>query len=102
MYRTIPQLIVDAAARTPDRVWLRTDDLELTFAEAAGAVGAIAARLRERGIGHGSLVMLTTRTTPPYLLTLLVVVLNITAARRSLRAARAEVRRRLQAQRSNP
>ena len=39
---------------------------------------------------------------PSYLLTLLVVVLNIVAARRSLRTARAEVRRRLQAQRSNP
>ena len=39
---------------------------------------------------------------PSYLLTLLVVVLNIIAARRSLRMARAEVRRRLQMQRSNP
>jgi heme exporter protein CcmD len=38
---------------------------------------------------------------PSYLLTLLVVVLNIFFARRSLRAARAEVRRRLQMQRSN-
>ncbi len=38
---------------------------------------------------------------PSYLLTLLVVVLNIIFARRSLRAARAEVRRRLQSQRSH-
>ena len=38
---------------------------------------------------------------PSYLLTLAVVVLNIHFARRSLRAARTEVRRRLQMQRSN-
>jgi heme exporter protein CcmD len=37
---------------------------------------------------------------PSYLLTLLVVLLNIYFARRSLREARAEVRRRLQMQRS--
>lgn len=39
---------------------------------------------------------------PSYGLTLLVVVWNIVAARRSLGAAREEVRRRLQMQRSNP
>ncbi len=73
MQRTIAQLLVDAAARTPDRTWLRTDELELSFAAAAGAVGGIAARLRDRGIGHGELVMLTARTTPPYLLAWLAV-----------------------------
>ena len=68
MDRTIAQLLVDARERTPDRTWLRTDDLELSFAEAAGAVGGIAARLRADGVGHGDLVMLTARTTPGYLL----------------------------------
>jgi heme exporter protein CcmD len=38
---------------------------------------------------------------PSYLLTLAVVVLNIVFAKRSLREARADVRRRLQIQRSN-
>jgi crotonobetaine/carnitine-CoA ligase len=66
--RTIAQLLVDAAARTPDRVWLRTDERKLTFAEAAGEAGGGAARLTERGIGRGDLVMLTARNTPPYLL----------------------------------
>ncbi len=68
MPRTIPQLLVDAAARTPDRVWLRTDDRQLTFAETAGEVGGRAARLSALGVGHGDLVMLTARNTPPYLL----------------------------------
>jgi carnitine-CoA ligase len=68
LQRTIPQLLVDAASRTPDRVWLRTDDGELTFAETAGEVGGRARRLADKGIGRGDLVMLTTRNTPPYLL----------------------------------
>ncbi len=68
MQRTIPQLLIDAASRTPDRVWLRTDEGQLTFAETAGEVGGGAARLAQQGIGHGDLVMLTARNTPPYLL----------------------------------
>jgi carnitine-CoA ligase len=71
--RTIARLLVDAADRTPDRTWLRTDEVELSFAAAAAAVGGMAARLRARGIGHGDLVMLTARTTPPYLLAWLAV-----------------------------
>ena len=73
MQRTIPQLLTDAASRTPDRVWLRTDDGQLTFAEAAGEVGGGAAKLAELGIGRGDLVMLTARNTPPYLLAWLAV-----------------------------
>ncbi len=73
MYRTIPELLVDAAARAPDRAWLRTDELELTFGAAAGEVGGRAAALAGSGIGHGDLVMLTARTTPAYLLSWLAV-----------------------------
>jgi carnitine-CoA ligase len=73
VYRTIPQLLVDAATRAADRGWLRTDDVDLTFGEAADAVGGRAAALRDRGIGHGDLVMLTARTTPAYLLAWLAV-----------------------------
>jgi crotonobetaine/carnitine-CoA ligase len=65
---TIPRLLDQAAQRNPGGIWLRTDDLELTFARAAGRAGAIGAELAGRGIGHGDLVMLTARTTPEYLL----------------------------------
>ncbi len=64
---TIPGLIQHAADRDPGGIWLRTDDLTLTFAEAAGRVAAVAAELGDRGIGHADLVMLTARTTPEYL-----------------------------------
>jgi crotonobetaine/carnitine-CoA ligase len=65
---TIPRLLARAAERDPGGTWLRTDDLTLTFEQAAGRVGAVAAELAETGIGHGDLVMLTARTTPEYLL----------------------------------
>jgi carnitine-CoA ligase len=73
VYGTIPQLLDRAAARDPDGVWLRTDDVELTFAQAAGAVGGRAAALHARGIGHRDLVVLTARTTSQYLLAWLAV-----------------------------
>ena len=65
---TIPGLLERAAERDPGGIWLRTDDLQLTFAETAGRVAGVAAELAEAGIGHGDLVMLTARTTPEYLL----------------------------------
>ena len=68
MYRTIPRLLADAAERDAEGVWLRTDDGTLSFAEAAAVVGRVAARLRAHGVGHGDLVALTARNTPPYLL----------------------------------
>ena len=68
MYRTIPQLLSDAAARDPDGTWIRADDVELSFAAAAAAVGARAAGLRAHGVRRGDLVAMTARTTPPYLL----------------------------------
>ncbi len=65
---TIPGLLDQAAQRDPGGIWLRTDELTLTFAEATGRVCGVAAELREAGIGHGDLVVLTARTTPEYLL----------------------------------
>ncbi|HUJ04850.1 MAG TPA: AMP-binding protein [Streptosporangiaceae bacterium] len=65
---TIPGLLDRAVARDPDGIWLRTDDLELSFAAAAARVGATAADLARAGVGHGDLVMVTARTTPEYLL----------------------------------
>src|SRR6266851_3314294 len=66
--RTIPQVLADAAARDPDGVWVRSDEGTLTFAGALGQVAAAARRLRDAGIGHGDLVMVTARTTPGYLI----------------------------------
>jgi crotonobetaine/carnitine-CoA ligase len=65
---TIPGLILDAATRDPDGTWIHTDDGTLSFAGTAGQVARLAARLREAGIGRGDLVVVTARTTPPYLL----------------------------------
>ena len=65
---TIPGLIEQAASRDPDGLWLRADDVELTFAESAARIAAVAADLAGAGIGHGDLVVLTARTTPEYLL----------------------------------
>jgi carnitine-CoA ligase len=65
---TIPGLLELAAGRDPGGVWLRTDDLTLTFGEAAGRVAGLAEELSEAGLRHGDLVMLTARTTAEYLL----------------------------------
>src|SRR5215472_7409863 len=67
-YRTIPQVLSDAARRDPDGTWLRTDDGSLTFGGAAAQVAGTAQALREAGVGHGDLVLVTPRTTGPYLL----------------------------------
>jgi crotonobetaine/carnitine-CoA ligase len=68
---TIPGLLVAAADRDPEGVWLRTDDGQLTFAGAADRVAGVAGRLRATGVDHGDLVLVTARNTAPYLLSLL-------------------------------
>jgi crotonobetaine/carnitine-CoA ligase len=65
---TIPELLLAAAERDPAGPWLRTDDGTLSFSGAAGQVGRLAERLRALGVRHGDLVVVTARTTPPYLL----------------------------------
>src|SRR5262252_7338503 len=65
---TIPRLLDRAAERDPGGIWLRTDDLQLTFGQATERVGGAATALADAGIGRGDLVMLTARTTPDYLL----------------------------------
>jgi carnitine-CoA ligase len=65
---TIPRLLAAAAARDPGGTWLRTDDTTLTFAEAVALVAALALTLRTAGIRRSDLVVMTARTTPPYLL----------------------------------
>ena len=66
--RTIPELLLAAASRDPDGVWVRADEGSLTFSAAAARVAAAAQALRDAGVRHGDLVMVTARTTPPYLI----------------------------------
>ena len=66
--RAIPQVLADAAARDPDGVWIRSDEGTLSFAGALGQVTVAARCLRDAGVGHGDLVMVTARTTPEYLI----------------------------------
>ena len=66
-FRTIPQVLTDAARRDPDGIWVRTDDGSMTFGAAAAQVAATAAALRAAGVEHGDHVLVTARTTAPYL-----------------------------------
>ena len=65
---TIPQLLDSAADRDRDGIWIRSDAGSLTFGGAVAAVGLTAEALHDAGVRKGDLVMLTARTTPPYLL----------------------------------
>jgi carnitine-CoA ligase len=66
---TIPRLLAAAAERDPGGAWLRADHAEpLTFAGAVSRVTALAGVLGDAGVRRGDLVMVTARTTPPYLL----------------------------------
>jgi carnitine-CoA ligase len=66
---TIPRILAAAADRDSDGVWIRSDAGALTFGGAVAAVGLTAEALRAAGVRKGDLVMLTARTTPPYLVT---------------------------------
>ena len=68
---TITAVLRAAAARDPDGTWLRTDEGTLSFGAAAARVALAAQRLEETGVRRGDLVVLTARSTPAYLLTLL-------------------------------
>ena len=65
---TIPRLLAAAADRDGDGVWIRSDGGTVTFGGAVAAVGLAVEALRAAGVRTGDLVMLTARTTPPYLL----------------------------------
>ncbi len=68
MAETIAQALATASASYGDRTWIRTDDGTATFATAVGRVAAVVDRLRTARVEPGDRVLLTTRTTPPYLL----------------------------------
>ncbi len=65
---TIGGLLSEAADRDAEGTWLRTDEGCLTFGGAAAEVAAVAEALRAAGVRHGDLVVVTARTTAPYLL----------------------------------
>ncbi|MGO9078586.1 MAG: AMP-binding protein [Streptosporangiaceae bacterium] len=65
---TIPGLLTAAADRDPDGTWLRADDGCLSFGGAAAVTAQAAAALADAGISRGDLVIVTARSTPPYLL----------------------------------
>jgi crotonobetaine/carnitine-CoA ligase len=67
-YRTIPVVLSDAAGRYGDAIWVRSDEGSLSFGAALAQTAACALALHESGIRRGDLVMVTLRTTPPYLL----------------------------------
>ena len=67
-YRTIPEVLRDAAGRDGDGTWIRSDEGSLTFGGALAQTAATARALRQAGVRHGDLVMVTLRTTPSYLL----------------------------------
>lgn len=71
MYRTIPQLLLDSAGRDPGGVWLRSSEDSWTFSDAVGHAAGAAHALRENGVRHGDLVLLTMRNTPAHLFALL-------------------------------
>src|SRR5262249_17072247 len=65
-FRTIPEVLTDAARRDPDGIWVRTDDGSMTFGAAAAQVAATAEALRATGVEHGDHVLVSARTTAPY------------------------------------
>ncbi|MEO7351009.1 MAG: AMP-binding protein [Marmoricola sp.] len=68
MTDTIPGLLESALTRDPGATWLRTDDGTATFGSASAHVTRLVERLTESGVRRGDLVVVTTRTTPPYVL----------------------------------
>jgi crotonobetaine/carnitine-CoA ligase len=64
---TIPELLDEAVAAVPSKVWLHTDDRTFTFSEAATLAERAAAAMAELGVRPGDLVLATARNTPGYL-----------------------------------
>lgn len=71
MGRTIPEFLDHATREHGDRVWLRTDEVELSYATLGELLGAARARLHDAGVRQGTHVVLTARNEPRYLVALL-------------------------------
>jgi carnitine-CoA ligase len=66
--RTIPEVLSGAARRHGAATWIRSDEGSLSFGAALAQTAATARALRDAGVRHGDLVLVTLRTTPSYLL----------------------------------
>jgi crotonobetaine/carnitine-CoA ligase len=66
---TIPGLLSSAVSRDAGGTWLRTDEGSLTFGGASAHVTRLVEHLTDSGVRRGDLVVVTARTTPPYVLT---------------------------------
>jgi crotonobetaine/carnitine-CoA ligase len=64
---TIPELLDEAVAADPSRVWLHTDGRTFTFAEAHALVERAASAMARLGARPGDIVLVTARNTPEYL-----------------------------------
>jgi crotonobetaine/carnitine-CoA ligase len=69
VYRTIPQLLADAAAEHADRAWLLAGDESYTYAEAERAVRAAAGGLAAAGVERGGIVLVIARNSPAHVFT---------------------------------
>jgi crotonobetaine/carnitine-CoA ligase len=66
--RTIPLLFRSAVDAAPDRTWLLTPDVELTYAQAQARIERAASALRDLGVGPDDRVIVVARNTADHLL----------------------------------
>ena len=69
--RSVVELFFERAAATPDAIALSYEGTAVTFAELAGRVTALAARLRDAGVGRESAVALVIRRSPEWVTAML-------------------------------
>ena len=67
MTATIPALFEASVERVPTKSWLTFEDTTYTFEEGYARIGAMAAAMRDAGVGSGTFVLATTRNSPAYL-----------------------------------
>ena len=103
MERTIPNLLAGAVEAAADAPWLLHDGEAYSYEQAWRRTGTVAARLADRGIGRGDLVLVTMRNTAGCLFTWLglmrlgavLVAANPAAAEAELAGLRAQTEPRL-------
>lgn len=71
---SIGRVFQDRAARYRDRVFIRFDDEQITYADANATVNRYAAVLADRGVGHGDVVGIMLRNSPNTVLMMLAAV----------------------------
>ncbi len=71
---SIGKVFQDRAARYADKVFIKFEDIELTYGEANETVNRYAAVLASRGVGHGDVVGVMLRNSPDSVLLMLAAV----------------------------